>query len=1160
MSSEVFDRERLGGLFPSFSLPRLLAALTGAFLICYASVFASNNPSHALSSWLFPPSSHSPPPLPVSSSSPSASSSSALSLSGSSSFYSPLSAATAFLASSFHTSSSTSRTSATSSSSTFRTTSSTSQSFSSSSSTSRSSAASSSVSSSHTTSSFSSSFRSAAAASKHGSKIHAGEKNGQKAFASLAVEQGPENHAGKSHEHKGHDSSLFLSSFAAEHGPANHAGKSNQVQGSSLLLSSLAAEHGSGNDAGDRNERKHTPFQPQDALEELLVQPVLPPPLGVMHPPFPTRPLPCVFAYTSVWNDMLRTYGQLLNAESFSRSAWLYGAKLTADLMIQPTGHPDDIVKGKLLCWVGARGGSLRIRLSACDRFHRYNPEDASNGLVRAEVSVVRRAGQTSRALCYLVNSARQAQPIAQAASPTLLLSVSNNSTRDWSILGSEELLHLAATGSLDTQDLALAWFYLGRSLKDRPSYNLDRVRVDSRCAELVQALSSAVPSLSPELLAHVWAGASYVQTEETEKLLARLVPATVAAARQFQPSQLACLLKSLSKIKALADTTSLEVRINLLDALCQSLSGQCETADSESLVTCANALSKFRYYRPQPAHLSAVFGQLLARAGSLSAKNLTIAMNALARLGYLPSSEQTVLLYQAVSQQTATFNAQDLALALNCLSKLESQHPEAQSALPVLAGEVLHKAAAFKAQELAMVINAFAKLGHNPGPAVLSALAEACLRRSRELKAQEIGMVLNAFARLEHDPGPALLDELASQAFLKARDLNAQGISMTLNAFGKLDYHPEENVLSALSNECLFKALMPQGIAMSLNAFAKLDYYPDQAVLNSLSEGLQSKSAALNSQALATSLNALAKLAHHPGLKCMNALSASLMQKLETFKVLELCMALNAFSKLNYYPGDKVMTGLIDSLAKKMKKMSTQEIGLAGAAFARLNHNPGRPFLQQLAQHLLTKAKEPSASVHACKLLHALCLLDEMEVAKGLFELEVAKGLFELVPDLSVTAEDSAALGQLYVVHLTLTYLYPSFGSFVWPESLRKASFAQAANDHSHATSSALHLDVSRVIEVKLGLEHLNEDTQTGLSVDISIPEQKIAIEVDGPYHFNYDPDGHASYLGTTLHKRKLLRAMGWRVVSVPYYEWEQHDSSEAKARYLHGKITAAT
>jgi hypothetical protein len=66
----------------------------------------------------------------------------------------------------------------------------------------------------------------------------------------------------------------------------------------------------------------------------------------------------------------------------------------------------------------------------------------------------------------------------------------------------------------------------------------------------------------------------------------------------------------------------------------------------------------------------------------------------------------------------------------------------------------------------------------------------------------------------------------------------------------------------------------------------------------------------------------------------------------------------------------------------------------------------------------------------------------------------------------------------------------------------------------------------------------------------------ERVVVEVDGRSRFSlvepYLP------LGALRLRRRLLRARGWRLVSVPFYEWEQvaHDATEQEA-YLRRCLT---
>uniref|UniRef100_A0A7S4FVH6 RAP domain-containing protein n=1 Tax=Eutreptiella gymnastica TaxID=73025 RepID=A0A7S4FVH6_9EUGL len=71
------------------------------------------------------------------------------------------------------------------------------------------------------------------------------------------------------------------------------------------------------------------------------------------------------------------------------------------------------------------------------------------------------------------------------------------------------------------------------------------------------------------------------------------------------------------------------------------------------------------------------------------------------------------------------------------------------------------------------------------------------------------------------------------------------------------------------------------------------------------------------------------------------------------------------------------------------------------------------------------------------------------------------------------------------------------------------------------------------------------------GYSVDMLLPEARVAIEVDGPSHFVKGADGLLPS-GPTLLKRRQLEAFGYRVVSVPFWEWGALRSEGDEAAYL--------
>ena len=88
-------------------------------------------------------------------------------------------------------------------------------------------------------------------------------------------------------------------------------------------------------------------------------------------------------------------------------------------------------------------------------------------------------------------------------------------------------------------------------------------------------------------------------------------------------------------------------------------------------------------------------------------------------------------------------------------------------------------------------------------------------------------------------------------------------------------------------------------------------------------------------------------------------------------------------------------------------------------------------------------------------------------------------------------------------------------------------------------------------------GLEEEVVDPCTGYSLDLACCASRLAIEVDGPSHYQFRIGGSDRVPnGTTLLKRRLLAAAGWRVVSVPFYEWDALEGRTERGAYLQRQL----
>lgn len=76
-----------------------------------------------------------------------------------------------------------------------------------------------------------------------------------------------------------------------------------------------------------------------------------------------------------------------------------------------------------------------------------------------------------------------------------------------------------------------------------------------------------------------------------------------------------------------------------------------------------------------------------------------------------------------------------------------------------------------------------------------------------------------------------------------------------------------------------------------------------------------------------------------------------------------------------------------------------------------------------------------------------------------------------------------------------------------------------------------------------------------SGYPVDLAIPQQRVAIEADGPSHLSRNT---LRPLGHTAFKHRLLKAQGWHVISVPWHEWDELIGAELKREYLQARLQA--
>lgn len=164
------------------------------------------------------------------------------------------------------------------------------------------------------------------------------------------------------------------------------------------------------------------------------------------------------------------------------------------------------------------------------------------------------------------------------------------------------------------------------------------------------------------------------------------------------------------------------------------------------------------------------------------------------------------------------------------------------------------------------------------------------------------------------------------------------------------------------------------------------------------------------------------------------------------------------------------------------------------------------------------------------------------------------------------------AELNQLHWVEVALRLEAPPGAAGLGPLPAETASFFHSLyqagrlrafagrawarhQDTGPRSVSAFQMQVYKAM-CALGVACQLEYSEAGeYSIDVAIPEQRIAVEADGPVHFAVNTN---HLMGGTALKRRLLQRLGWQAVSVPQHEWRQLSPSQ-RQQYMLRKLEEA-
>jgi hypothetical protein len=402
-----------------------------------------------------------------------------------------------------------------------------------------------------------------------------------------------------------------------------------------------------------------------------------------------------------------------------------------------------------------------------------------------------------------------------------------------------------------------------------------------------------------------------------------------------------------------------------------------------------------------------------------------------------------------------------------------------------------------------------------------------------------------------------------------------AQGISIVLLGMVYLGQRLPAAQLGLLLAALTVKSdkADPQALSNSLWAVAKLgQQVQDKKQLQQLVAALISNLSKANTQAIANTLWAVSEMHHQVSDEHLDLMLAAFVKQLHKADPQHVSNTLLACARFRHVP-----ESLVAALEKQQQGVqqflaaaNPQNVANAAWAFGLLGHN-SQPLLRGLlgqAVQLLQQDSSTFTCQALCNLCWAVAVLDLRQYMLAVLRLAEAASR---VWGLAVPKDRS----QLYQVHMWLLDNTPAAAKGVKALGLLQVLSAQQMDEcrkawqdqvaaAAAAVPSKLQQEVFAALEELTGWQVPPKQEQRTcdktFSIDIfavTAAGARLAVEVDGPSHF-VSPGNRVN--GRTEYRDRALKARGYTVVSIPWWEWEQRKGRKQQQAYLVNKLKGET
>jgi hypothetical protein len=273
-------------------------------------------------------------------------------------------------------------------------------------------------------------------------------------------------------------------------------------------------------------------------------------------------------------------------------------------------------------------------------------------------------------------------------------------------------------------------------------------------------------------------------------------------------------------------------------------------------------------------------------------------------------------------------------------------------------------------------------------------------------------------------------------------------------------------------------------------------------------------------------------------------------------------CNTLLACAKLGFFP-QRLLAA--PGLARLLAVGTPQALANAAWACGQLGHRDEQLMAALLAevQQRLTAAGTSSSrsfnSQNLCNLCWAVAVLDLQQHAQQV--LQLGKACNSMWSSIEQEGQQQLRQVHTWLLHFDLAGGQGLQGSLTQQQQLQQctAAWDQALRQTSEKRHTGFQCSVFAAVQrLPISWQHQPQTEQLSVGRDgvtsdgallLDIAGRTadgvlVAVEADGPWHFRR-PDG--GLMGTTQYRNRSLAVRGYRLVSVPYWEWDALQGDES-------------